>query len=142
MLTPDPETGISGDTLLSEALADHTDADHAADAPGVYALELSTPTGGHETHARRWLEHYESTPAYLGAIVDADRVVYVGRSSSVRGRLEDHLRGKVRQATLPKVYEVWGIVGVRWGTNTDHAERTYADDLRAELGQSAFVHSR
>jgi len=60
----------------------------------------------------------------------------------VRDRIEDHLAGDVRTASLPSVYEVRGIVAVRWGRNTDHAEQVFADDLRAELGANAFVHSR
>jgi len=128
------------DVLLSEALAEHTDG--SADAPGVYALEIATPDAGYETHARRWLECYESTPPYLGAIVDADRVIYVGRAASVRSRIEDHLAGEKRKATLPTVYEVRGIHGVRFGENTDHAEQRYADELSRQLGANVFVHTR
>jgi len=40
------------------------------------------------------------------------------------------------------VYDMRGIVGVRWGANTDHAERMYADYLAARLGPETFVHSR
>jgi len=131
----------NGDTLLSEALAAHTD--ESADRPGCYALSIATPQGGYETHARRWLDAgYESPPPYLGAIVDAAEVVYVGRAASVRDRLEDHLRGDKRRASLPSVYDVRGILAVRWGENTDHAERVFADDLAAELGPAAYVHSR
>jgi len=128
------------DVLLSEALAEHTDG--SADAPGCYALEIATPDGDYETHARRWLECYESTPPYLGAIVDADRVIYVGRAASVRSRIEDHLAGEKRKATLPTVYEVRGIHGVRFGENTDHAEQRYADELSRQLGANVFVHTR
>jgi len=128
------------DALLSEALAPH--ADGSTDRPGCYALEIATPDGGHETHAREWLQHYDSTPPYLDRLVDAARVVYVGRSADVRSRIEDHLRGDVRKATLPTVYAVRGIGSIRWGENTDHAEATFADDLRRELGEDVFVHSR
>jgi len=129
------------DTLLSEALAEHTD--DTADAPGCYALDIAVPDAGFETHARRWMRSgYESTPPYLSRIVDADAIVYVGRAASVRDRIEDHLAGDVRTASLPSVYDVRSILAVRWGTNTDHAEQVFADDLRAELGPNAFVHSR
>jgi len=68
--------------------------------------------------------------------------VYVGRSSNVRRRLEDHVTGRARGATLPSVYATKGIVDVSFGENTDHAERVYADALQAELGGDAYVHSR
>lgn len=128
------------DALLSEALAEHTDG--SADRPGCYALSIATPDGGHETHARRWLVSGYPVPPYLPQIVDVDEVVYVGRASSVRDRIEDHLRGDVRKASLPTVYAVRGIVAVRWGENTDHAERQFADDLQTELGARAYVHTR
>jgi len=129
------------DALLSEALAEH--ADDTADAPGCYALSIAVPDEGHEEHARRWLTAgYGSVPPYLPQIVTAEEVVYVGRASSVRDRLEDHLTGHARTASLPSVYEVRSILAVRWGKNTDHAEQSFADDLRAELGPNAYVHSR
>jgi len=129
------------DGLLTEALAEH--ADGRTDAPGCYALDIATPEGGHETHARAWLDAgYETPPPYLDAIVDADRVLYVGRSANVRDRIADHLSGEVRKATLPSVYDVRGIYDVRWGENSDTAERQFADDLRHETGADTFVHTR
>ena len=131
------------DALLSEALAQHVADGDSTDRPGCYALDIAVPDEGHEAHARRWLTAgYGTVPPYLPQIVDADRVVYVGRASSVRDRLEDHLGGGVREASLPSVYEPKGIYRVRWGENTDHAERVFADDIRAELGPTTYVHSR
>jgi len=131
------------DGLLSEALAQHVPEGGSADAEGCYALEIATPDAGHETHARRWADAgYETMPPFLDRLVDASRVLYVGRASSVRDRLEDHLAGDVRTASLPKVYEVRGIEGVRWGENTDHAERVFADDMRLQTLDDVYVHSR
>lgn len=130
------------DALLSEALAPHVPADRSPSDAGCYALAIAAPDAGYETHSRAWLEHYDSVPPYLQQIVDARRVVYVGRSSNVRARLSEHLRGEVRQATIPTVYEIGGVVGVDWGENTDHAERSYADELRQELRGDTYVHTR
>jgi hypothetical protein len=131
------------DALLSEALAPHVDADAESSDPGCYALAIAVPDEGHDEHARRWLEAgYGTVPPYLPQIVECEEVVYVGRSSNVRVRLEEHLAGRVRTASLPSVYDVKGIVGVRWGANDDHHERNYRDDLAAELGPNAYVHAR
>jgi len=129
--------------LLSEALAPHVPTAGSASDPGCYALNIETPAGGHETHARVWLESgYEETPPYLQQIADASRVIYVGRSSNVRQRIQEHLDGDTRKATLPSVYEVFGICGVQWGTNTDHAERSYADHFRESSRGDTYVHTR
>jgi len=127
--------------LLSEALAEHSDG--PTDRPGCYALNIATPDANYQTHARRWVRAgYQSPPPYLATIVKADALVYVGRSGNVRGRIEDHLNTDKRQATLPTVYDVRSIRGVRWGDNSDHAERQYADELRRETDAATFVHTR
>ena len=111
-------------------------ADGRTDRPGVYALLIDTPDAGFETHARRWLAAgYETTPPYLDAIVDASQVVYVGAAKSVRDRLDDHLAGEVRKATLPSVYEIQDLDGVWWYDDADAAftaEQSIRDDIARE----------
>jgi len=128
--------------LLSEALAPHVADGHSASEPGVYALEIATPNAGHEEHSRLWLRRYDRVPPYLDKIVDADHVVYVGRSANVRRRISEHVSGEVRRASLPSVYDVRDVYGLRLGANTDHAERMYADELRRETPPETFVHTR
>ena len=131
------------DTLLSEALAEHVPDDGHATDPGVYALDIAVPDEGHESHARRWLTSgYGTVPPFLPQLVACDKAVYVGRSSNVRARLEDHLEGRVRTASLPSVYEIRGIDSVEWGENSDTAERQYADELAVQYGPDVYVHSR
>lgn len=120
-------------------------ADGRTDRPGVYALLIDTPSGGFETHARRWLAAgYETTPPYLAAIVDAERVVYVGAAKSVRERLEDHLAGDVRKATLPSVYDIADLHGVWFYESTEvafTAEQEMRDYIAGEH-PGWFVHAR
>jgi len=133
----------NANTLLSEVLAPHVPDGRSASEPGVYALEIATPDAGLETHTRWWdVAGYEHTPPYLDELVEADHVLYIGRSTNVRSRIAEHLKSDVRKATLPTVYEVKDVHGVQWGTNSDHAERSYADDLRHETPPETFVHTR
>ena len=119
-------------------------ADGRTDRPGVYALRIDTPSGGVETHARRWLAAgYETTPPYLAAIVDASQVVYVGAATSVRDRLDDHLAGDVRQATLPTVYGIDDLDGVWWYDDKEAAfgaEQSIRDAIACEH-PGWFVHA-
>jgi predicted GIY-YIG superfamily endonuclease len=130
-------------TRVTESLAKQ--ADGRTDRPGVYALLIDTPDAGFETHARRWLAAgYETTPPYLPAIVDAERVVYVGAAKSVRDRLEDHLAGDVRKATLPTVYDITDLDGVWWYDDADAAfgaEQSIRDDIAREH-PGWYVHAR
>jgi len=128
---------------VTEAL--NQQADGPTDRPGVYALVIDTPDGGFEAHARAWLAAgYETTPPYLPAIVDASRTIYVGAARSVRDRLDDHLAGDVRQATLPTVYGIQTLDGVWWYDDPDAAfgaEQSIRDDIAAEH-PGWFVHAR
>ena len=120
-------------------------ADGPTTRAGVYALLIDTPSGGFETHARRWLAAgYETTPPYLAAIVDTSRVIYVGAAKSVRDRVDDHLAGEVRKATLPSVYGIEDLDGVWWYDDKEAAfaaEQSIRDDIAAEH-PGWFVHAR
>lgn len=129
-----------------EAVAPHVADGFVASDPGVYAVEIGVPeSAGYETLARDWLEYYESTPPYLGRLVDAETVIYVGASKNVRDRIEEHRRGKVRKATLPRI---WGVTGVHtcwWYKDVSRAferESYHALELAKETPSSVYVHSR
>ena len=129
-----------------EAIAPHVTDGHTASDPGVYALEVDLPAkAGWETLARDWLEYYESTPPYLGRLVDAETVIYVGASKNVRDRIEEHRRGKVRKATLPRIWGVTGVHTVWWYKDKDDAferENHHALELSKDTPSSVYVHSR
>jgi len=131
--------------LLSEKLAELLYDDHAASDPGVYALAIDVPDGGVETLARDWLDHYPATPPYLRTLVDAERVIYVGAAKNVRARIEDHLQGDVRKASLPRVWGVSDVVRVWWFEDADRAferEHGLAMDLDHDTDVGTYVHSR
>jgi len=143
-LDPDPATGLQGDTLLYEALADHLPDDGAATDPGVYVLELSTPTGGLESHARAWVQEYETVPDYLETLADKPRVWYVGAAASVRDRIDQHLTEPNQSASVCRVFPPHSIVDVRWADSADDAftwEHGVALDLDAQH-EEVYVHSR
>lgn len=143
-LEPDPDTGLQGDTLLYEALADHTDG-HPPTDPGVYILELSTPPGhDHEQYARRWLQHYEVVPEWIGAVADASRLWYVGAAANVRARINTHLTEPNQSASVCRVFPVHHIVDVRWAESVDDAftwEHGVAIDLSNDHPE-VYVHHR
>ena len=129
-----------------EAIAPHVADGHTVSDPGVYAVEIGVPEQtGYESLSRDWLKHSDSTPPYLGRIVDAKRVIYVGASKNVRDRIEEHQRGKVRKATLPRI---WGVTGVHtcwWYKDVSRAferENYHALELAKETQSSVYVHSR
>lgn len=129
-----------------EELAPHVTENHAASDPGVYAVEIGVPeNAGYETLSRDWLEQYESTPPYLSQLVDADTVVYVGASKSVRDRIEEHRKGKVRKASLPRIWGITDVVDVWWYTDKNRAferENYHALELAKETPADTYVHSR
>lgn len=129
---------------LTESLLQQAADGRSPSSSGVYALDIDIPDAGFETHARLWLKHYESTPPYLGAIVDSSKCVYVGAARSVRDRLEDHIAKDVRKATLPTVYGINGLHGVWWYDSKEEAfswEQSIRDEL-AEDNPTWFVHTR
>jgi len=129
-----------------EAVAPHVTDGFVASDPGVYALEIGVPPkAGYETLSRDWLDYYESTPPYLGRIVDADTTIYVGASKNVRDRIDEHREGKVRKATLPRIWGVTGVHTVWWYKDVSQAferENYHALELSKETPSSVYVHSR
>lgn len=129
-----------------EQIATHVTDSHAASDPGVYAVEIGVPeSAGYETLSRDWLKHYDNTPPYLGRIVDADTVIYVGASKSVRDRIDEHREGKVRKATLPRLWGITDVVDVWWYNDVSRAferENYHALELSKSTPTSTYVHSR
>jgi len=129
-----------------EQIAPHVGDGYSASNPGVYAVGIAVPeSAGYETLSRDWLEHYGSTPPYLGRIVDAETVIYVGASKNVRDRIEEHRQGKVRKAALPRIWGITDVVDVYWYNDVSRAferENYHALELSKELPASYYVHCR
>jgi len=145
-LDPDPTTGLQGDTVLYESIAPHLpdDGSYSADDPGVYALELSTPSGGLETHTREWLQHFDAVPDYLEPLADKPRLWYVGAAASVRARIRAHVDQTNQSSAVCKVFPPHSIVTIRWADTADDAftwEHGVAADLRDHHNE-VYVHCR
>ena len=144
--SPPIETGLSGEAYLSEMIEDHVDGGPSeAHRPGVYVLELSIPaTGGLETYTRLWLETHETTDRYLESIVDANRLLYVGHSADVYGRIQQHLEHPNRSTTVAATFPIHHVEDV-WFYDTkqaaDDREQGHAIDLNNQI-IDAHVHCR
>jgi predicted GIY-YIG superfamily endonuclease len=106
----------------------------------VYALDLQTPADLAEALA----EHYTEMPPWLSRARAAERVVYVGATGDLLGRLEDHRDGDAR--TVPLV-DACGIDGLRDVWVYDDANSAFNDEYNRgrDLGRaqpSWYVHQR
>ena len=144
--SPPIDTGLSGDAYLSEMIENHVDGGpSAARQPGVYCLELSIPeTGGLETYTRLWLETHETTDRYLESIVDANRLLYVGHSADVYGRIQQHLEQPNQSTTVASTFPIhhidrlWFYDSKQIASEREHGHRM---ELSNQLA-GAHVHSR
>jgi predicted GIY-YIG superfamily endonuclease len=141
---PDPNTGLSGEQYLTEALEEFIEDLSEAHRPGIYVLELSTPTtSDYETHARLWLEEFDTTPKYLESIADTSKLLYVGAAEDVYERLEEHLNNPNRSTAVAEVFPIHSIRYIKWCDSPEEAfthESAVATDLANST--SGYVHSR
>jgi predicted GIY-YIG superfamily endonuclease len=103
--------------------------------PGVYCLEL---TGPHTD----WSDVWDTKPAWWPRADAAAYCLYVGAASNVLRRLEDHVEGEHRTATLVSICEIAGLETVEWGDNPREADEY---NLAARLDREherAYVHQR
>lgn len=142
---PDPDSGLSGDRYLNEAIAQHADDLSDAHSPGVYVLELSTPeTTSYETLSRLWLDVFDTTPDYLETIADSDRLIYVGATPNVYERLEEHLQNPDDSTVVAEVFPIHSILDVQWFDDRGRAfdrENGIAMEL-ANQHPEDYIHSR
>jgi len=109
--------------------------------PGCYALELSRP---HDV-GERWDQHFDNRPDYWDEFVNADRVLYVGASKDVLGRLEDHRDGEKRKAALLRVCSIASLFGIEWFPSAAEAferEHGRALALNNAMANTTWVHQR
>lgn len=120
------------------------DADAEPSDPGVYALEIELPDAEAEVKAA-WREGFDNDPPYMHRLIDCGRAIYVGAAADVQSRIEDHLDGDVRKATLPSVFGVHWIREVRWYDSKEaafQAEYNVASDIDRDTPPTTYVHSR
>lgn len=109
--------------------------------PAAYALKLGRPVDLQEA----WNQHYDTHPDYWDRLVSAESVFYVGASSNLLSRLEDHRDGDVRSTVLTEVCEVVGLQTVWPAENKIEAFELAEPRLARWLQQErprAYVHQR
>jgi len=130
---------------LTEEIAQHVDDLSDAHEPGVYVVELSTPSmSSYEHYTRLWLQEHEAIPDYVQSIAAAERLLYVGASDNVYDRLQEHLNNPNRSTVVAEVFPIHSIVGVQLFTTPTEAfeaEQDIAMDL-TNNEPNAHVHSR
>ena len=100
-----------------------------AKGEGCYSLALDVPSS--PTAIRdRWHSVYDVPPqtGLISRLMHADRVLYVGHSTHVYGRLCDHVNRRVRQAGAIRVFPVSDVHGI-W---PDHREFNLAASLAGD----------
>ena len=125
---------------LPADLEAHADDYAQLTSPGVYALRLEKPDAPEWAIAETW----DVWPSWGDEFVAADAIAYVGASSNVLGRLEDHRDGEVRKAALLRICEIDGIHSVWFYDDVDLAfdrEWQHATKLQHER-PAWYVHSR
>lgn len=144
---PPIETGLSGNNpypnVQIEPFIESLDEAHQR---GVYVLRLSYPTGGRETHNRLWLQDHDDVPNYLDAIIESNGILYVGSSSDVLNRLNQHLNDDLnRSTTISDTYPIHSVVNVDFYPDEDvditHKEQQKTDALNDERS-GMYIHSR
>lgn len=108
--------------------------------PGVYALDLRRP----EDPAAAWDQHYDRRPPWWQSFVDSSHVIYVGASTNVLRRLEEHRDGRVRRASILRVCDVTDVRGVWWMDSAERAfEREHGIAMSIQNAKpESYVHCR
>ena len=100
--------------------------------PGVYVLELDHPGPDLHAHARRWYDEYQTVhPDGVGGLVGAERLLYVGATSHLQKRLEDHVLAEVRRSAWLSVYpptELVAALGVSAASQAFESETQIAHE--------------
>lgn len=132
---------------LPSDLTPYTNGHDNLHAPGAYALQLGRPVD----LADRWPQHYDEEPDYWGKLIEADRVVYVGGTSDLLSRLEDHRnnddpeKDSKRGTVLTRVCDVVGLQ-TAWVTEDATKATEIIEPRLARLLQQAYpswyVHTR
>lgn len=119
------------ETQLTETLDRRGLLDDARQ-PGVYLVELATPSRDADAVTRRWLAHYATMPPNLaGRLAACDALYYAGsHRANVYTRLCEHCTG-TRQPSIMAAWPPERVVDVRpcesprareWAYALEHAD--------------------
>lgn len=98
----------------------------AAHGSGVYALRLADPPDDPRAVHARWTEHFDVAPQYIvDGLADAGRLAYVGASSDVYSRLQDHANADVRRTAVMRPFPPVAVLGVEAADEPFEAEYNY-----------------
>lgn len=92
-------------------------------SPACYALTLRKPSNP----GKAWNEHYDTKPPWYDEFKEAAQCVYVGGTTDLLARLEDHRDGQVRQTTLTRIC---GIKSLRTVWLVDDEERVWREERK------------
>lgn len=111
-----------------------------AKAPGCYSIRCAQPATDLEALTRRWLRFSDHTPDYLDRCAEAERILYVGKSThSVFARLEDHACRDVRKAKALRVFPPMSLESIELDCDPDARETSLAYELARERGTGVLV---
>lgn len=114
--------------------------DYSWTDPAVYALELTRP----DDVESAWNAVFDHQPPYLEDLEQCSTVVYVGASTNLLSRLEDHHVGQVRLTALTSICEIDSLRNVWWFDDPQRAferESGIAMTMQNEYPEM-YVHSR
>lgn len=108
--------------------------------PAVYSLALNPP----DDLPTAWDNTFNQRPPYFEELQTAERVVYVGATNNLLGRLEDHKNGDVRVTVLTDIYTINNLHNVWWMPSADIAfERESRIALKLQQDNPGwYIHSR
>lgn len=108
--------------------------------PAVYVLDLERP----DNLAEKWDDRFETRPEWFPEFRDSSAVIYVGATSDVLRRLEEHRDGNVRRAVLCEICDVSGIRAIHWFQSQDRAfERESGIAISIQnANPSKYIHCR
>lgn len=107
--------------------------------PGVYALTLNRP----DNPESAWDAVHDTRPPYFDAVLDADRVVYIGEAGDVLHRLEQHRDGD-RTGVLIEAFGIDALRNIWWMDSKEQAEtqETALSTMLQNARPEWYVHAR
>lgn len=126
---------------LPQDLEPYVDGYGELHSPGAYCLCLSRPVDLQD----RWERHYDMKPPYWDELVNSEKCVYVGGTSDLLSRLEDHRDGEVRQTALTQVCGIEKLQTVWVADSRGEAVNLREPQLARLLSEEHpewFVHQR
>jgi len=107
--------------LLPEAIEPYCESTTDYHKSGAYALALNRPSD----FAEAWDQEYDHRPDWFDRARTAQTLCYVGGTSDLLSRLEDHKKGKVRTTTLTEICDIERLHTVWWADDERYQQTEY-----------------